>query len=369
MAKVIFKDVKKSFGKVEVIHNANLEIEDNEFTVFVGPSGCGKSTMLRLLSGLEDVTSGQIFIGDQDVTKLQPAKRKIAMVFQSYALYPHMTVYENIAFGLRITKYRKDEIHRRVMHAAEILQLNHLLDRQPKQLSGGQRQRVAIGRAIIRDPHVFLFDEPLSNLDASLRVQMRMQIAKLKEELKTTMIYVTHDQTEAMTLADKIVVLKDGNIEQVGKPLELYHHPRNKFVASFIGSPKMNFIEARISKIVGEEVTLDLPHDKNIVLPVSLPQGIKLEAGNTVDIGIRPEHITICDPKKALFTGDVQMVEHLGSEILAYVKIGWGQQVLVRLNGESIVKIGDHLTLCVEPNDCHLFDPKSELSFERHSKR
>ncbi len=369
MAKVIFKDVRKSFGKVEVIHNANLEIQDNEFTVFVGPSGCGKSTMLRMLAGLEDVTSGQIFIGDKDVTTLQPAKRKVAMVFQSYALYPHMTVYENIAFGLRITKYRKDEIHRRVTHAAEILQLNHLLDRQPKQLSGGQRQRVAIGRAIIRDPHVFLFDEPLSNLDASLRVQMRMQIAKLKKELETTMIYVTHDQTEAMTLADKIVVLKDGNIEQVGRPLELYHHPRNKFVASFIGSPKMNFIEGRISKIDGEKVTLGLPHDKSIVLPVSLPEGIKLKAGNTVDLGIRPEHITQCDVSKALFTGDVQVIEHLGSEILAYVKIGWGQQIVVRLDGESKVKVGDNLNLCVDPTDSHLFDPESGLSFERHSKQ
>lgn len=367
MAQVILKNVRKSFDKTEVLHNINLEIPDNEFTVFVGPSGCGKSTLLRLIAGLEDVSAGSLHIGDTDVTTLPPAKRGVSMVFQSYALYPHMTVYDNIAFGLRCTKYAREEIDRRVLQAAEILQLNHLLDRQPKQLSGGQRQRVAIGRAIVRDPKVFLFDEPLSNLDASLRVKMRMQIAKLKRELKTTMIYVTHDQTEAMTLADKIVVLSDGHVEQVGTPLELYHHPRNKFVAGFIGSPKMNFVEARIAALTKKTVALDLPHDNSIQLPVWLPEGLDLEKGSTVELGVRPEHVYVVPEEKgnALFTGSVQMIEHLGSEIYAYVRIGWGQTILVRLGGEQRIKVGDRLALAAAPNDCHLFDTKTGLSFER----
>ena len=367
MAQVILKNIRKSFDKTEVLHNINLEIPDNEFTVFVGPSGCGKSTLLRLIAGLEDVTDGSLHIGDMDVTTMQPAKRGVAMVFQSYALYPHMTVYDNIAFGLRCTKYARDEIDRRVLQASEILQLNHLLERQPKQLSGGQRQRVAIGRAIVRDPKVFLFDEPLSNLDASLRVKMRMQIAKLKRDLKTTMIYVTHDQTEAMTLADKIVVLNDGNVEQVGSPMTLYHHPCNKFVASFIGSPKMNFVEARIQSLTKKTVTLDLPHEKNMTLPVSLPEGLSLEKGSTVEVGVRPEHVFVVpeDSDQALFTGAVKMIEHLGSEIYAYVKIGWGQTILVRLGGEKRVKVGDRFALSAAPKDCHLFDTESGLSFER----
>lgn len=370
MAQVIFKDIKKSFDKTEVIHGINLEIPDNEFTVFVGPSGCGKSTLLRLIAGLEDITSGTLHIGDKDVTTLPPAKRGVSMVFQSYALYPHMTVYDNIAFGLRCTKYARDEIDRRVLQAAEILQLNHLLERQPKQLSGGQRQRVAIGRAIVRDPKVFLFDEPLSNLDASLRVKMRMQIAKLKRDLKTTMVYVTHDQTEAMTLADNIVVLNEGRIEQVGSPMELYHHPRNKFVASFIGSPKMNFVEARIAELSQKTAKLDLPHDNHITLPVSLPKDITLEKGSTVEVGVRPEHVFVVkNEKDALFTGSVKMLENLGSDIYAYVKIGWGQTILVRLEGEHRVEIGDRLALSADPKDCHLFDTKSGLSFERPPKK
>lgn len=366
MAQVVLKNVRKVFDKTEVIHNINLAIPDNEFTVFVGPSGCGKSTLLRLIAGLEDITEGSLHIGNTDVTTIPPAKRGVAMVFQSYALYPHMTVYENIAFGLRCSQYSRNEIEKRVLQASEILQLNHLLDRQPKQLSGGQRQRVAIGRAIVRDPKVFLFDEPLSNLDASLRVKMRMQIAKLKHDLKTTMIYVTHDQVEAMTLADRIVVLNEGTIEQVGTPMELYHHPRNKFVASFIGSPKMNFVEAHIASLADGNVTLDLPHDKRITLPVSLSEGIVLEEKGNVEVGVRPEHVFVVQKEEeALFTGDVTIVENLGSETYAYVKIGWGQTILVRLQGESRIKVGDSLALSAAPKDCHLFDTKTGLSFER----
>ena len=368
MGKVILTNVKKTFDKVEVLHNINLDIKKNEFTVFVGPSGCGKSTLLRLIAGLEDVTDGQIIIDDEDVTHLRPAKRGVAMVFQSYALYPHMTVYENMSFALRRTKYPKEEIHRRVIDAAEVLQVTHLLDRQPKQLSGGQRQRVAIGRAIIRDPRVFLFDEPLSNLDASLRVKMRMRIAKLKEKLHTTMIYVTHDQVEAMTLADKIVVMNAGNIEQVGTPLELYHHPRNKFVAGFIGSPKMNFIKVKVTGLKDDVVTLSLPYDRTMQLPVSLPKLMKdMGPGSSAELGIRPEHLVVCNAANALLTGQIQTVEHLGSEMYVYVKISDDQTILVRTTGEKIYKVGDTLHLRAVPSDCHLFHPKSELSFERFS--
>lgn len=368
MVQVVLKNVHKSFDKTDVIRNISLDIKDNEFTVFVGPSGCGKSTLLRLIAGLEDITSGSLWIGDTDVTFLPPAKRGVAMVFQSYALYPHMTVYENIAFGLRCSQYTRHEIEKRVLQAAEILQLGPLLMRHPKQLSGGQRQRVAIGRAIVRDPKVFLFDEPLSNLDASLRVTMRMQIAKLKHDLKTTMIYVTHDQTEAMTLADRIVVLRDGCVEQVGTPMELYHHPCNKFVASFIGSPQMNFVEARIASLLEKTVTLNLPHDKTITVPVSIPPHLILEPESSVEFGVRPEHLFLVDKEeKALFTGGIHLIENLGSDLYAYVKIGWGQTILVRLQGEANVKIGDRVALTAEPKDCHLFDTKTGLSFERAS--
>ena len=247
MSSIQLKNVKKSYGTTEVIHGVDLDIQDGEFVVFVGPSGCGKSTLLRLISGLEEITDGDLFIGDERVNDFKPKERGIAMVFQSYALYPHMTVYKNMAFGLKLGKTDKAEIDRRVRETAKILQLDHLLDRRPSELSGGQRQRVAIGRAIVRQPKVFLFDEPLSNLDAALRVQTRIEIANLHEDLKTTIIYVTHDQVEAMTLADKIVVLNGGNVEQVGAPLDLYNHPRNLFVAGFIGSPSMNFIKGEVT--------------------------------------------------------------------------------------------------------------------------
>ncbi len=371
MSKVQLSNVKKTFGKSEVIHGVNLEIANNEFTVFVGPSGCGKSTLLRLIAGLEDVTEGQIKIGGKDVTLMPPAKRKVAMVFQSYALYPHMTVYQNMSFALRRTKYKKEEIHKRVMDAAETLQVTHLLDRKPKQLSGGQRQRVAIGRAIIRDPDVFLFDEPLSNLDASLRVQMRMRIAKLKEKLHTTMIYVTHDQVEAMTLADKIVVLNGGQIEQAGPPLELYHHPLNKFVAGFIGSPKMNFIKVSIEKLENGVATVRLPFKEEhkgalLKLPVSLPKNMPtLNKGATAELGIRPEHLTISPEKGSLFTGHVQTIEHLGSEIYLYVKITEDQTLLVRVSGDQSYEIGGKVSLSANPQECHLFDEETGNSFDR----
>lgn len=368
MSKIILQNITKSFGKVEILHGIDLEISNNEFTVFVGPSGCGKSTLLRLIAGLEDVTTGNIFIGDTDVTNLAPAKRGVAMVFQSYALYPHMTVYENIAFGLKRTKYAKDVIHQRVMEATDILQIAPLLDRKPKQLSGGQRQRVAIGRAIVRDPKAFLFDEPLSNLDASLRIRMRMEITKLKSKLHTTTIYVTHDQVEAMTLADKIVVLQAGLVEQVGTPMNLYHHPRNKFVAGFIRSPKMNFVEVTISKVADSIVTLAMPNNKTLKLPVAIPESMgKIEAGSKAELGIRPEHLQICAEKSALFTGQVAMVEHLGSETYLYINVDAKQQVLLRVDRESTAKIGDTINVTASPRDCHLFHPESGLSFERHS--
>ena len=258
MADVDMRSVSKSFGDNEVIHSVDLQVEDNEFMVFVGPSGCGKSTLLRLIAGLEDVNQGEISIGGERVEHLPPAKRGIAMVFQSYALYPHMTVFENMSFGLRLAKAKKDFIQQRVQEAADVLQITELLQRKPKELSGGQRQRVAIGRAIVREPKVFLFDEPLSNLDAKLRVQMRIELTKLHQKLNATMIYVTHDQVEAMTMADKIVVLRDGYVEQIGRPLDLYHNPANLFVAGFIGSPAMNMMEGKISGISDKSLEVEL---------------------------------------------------------------------------------------------------------------
>lgn len=282
MSEIKLKNVVKSFGQVEVLHGVDIDIEDGEFVVFVGPSGCGKSTLLRLIAGLEEITSGDLHIGDRRVNDMPPVDRGIAMVFQSYALYPHMTVYKNMAFGLKMIDQGKDEIDKRVRNAAEILQLTELLDRKPAQLSGGQRQRVAIGRAIVRDPDVFLFDEPLSNLDAALRVQTRLEIAKLHQDLKNTVIYVTHDQVEAMTLADKIVVLHDGNVEQIGSPLELYHNPTNLFVAGFIGSPKMNFFDAKVTAITNGQVEIELPDGSKITLT---KEAASLGTGDTVSLG------------------------------------------------------------------------------------
>ena len=315
MGQIILRDVVKSFGDVEVIHPLDLEIEDGEFVVFVGPSGCGKSTLLRLIAGLEDLTSGTVEIDGRDMSGEPPAKRRLAMVFQSYALYPHMTVRKNIAFPLRMAKIDKAEINEKVENAARILNLTDYLNARPGQLSGGQRQRVAIGRAIVREPAAFLFDEPLSNLDAALRVNMRAEITDLHRQLDTTMIYVTHDQVEAMTMADKIVVLQSGVIEQVGAPLELYNNPRNRFVAGFIGSPKMNFIE-------GKDAAKHKAHA----------------------IGIRPEHIDVT-AKGGDWRGKVGIAEHLGSDTFIRVKVDGVGELTVRSPGDINVKYGDTVGL------------------------
>ena len=327
MGQIQLNQVSKSFGEVEVIRPLDLEIADGEFVVFVGPSGCGKSTLLRLIAGLEDVSSGRISIDGTDATALPPARRRLAMVFQSYALYPHMSVRKNIAFPLRMAGLGKDEQMRKVEAAARTLNLTDYLDRRPGQLSGGQRQRVAIGRAIVREPTAFLFDEPLSNLDAALRVNMRLEISELHQTLGTTMIYVTHDQVEAMTMADKIAVLRDGVIEQVGSPLDLYSAPRNRFVAGFIGSPRMNFIDGR--EAAGRDAH---------------------------SIGIRPEHLAI-SATEGDWQGTVGVAEHLGSDTYLYVQLADGRETLtVRADGEFDARHGDTVYLTPDPEKVHRFD-------------
>ncbi|WP_020593073.1 ABC transporter ATP-binding protein [Kiloniella laminariae] len=327
MGSIKLENVTKSFGDVAVIPPLNLEINEGEFVVFVGPSGCGKSTLLRLIAGLEDVSSGNIYIDGADATGIRPARRGLAMVFQSYALYPHMSVRNNIAFPLKMAGMAAAEIDRKVMGAAEVLNLTDYLKRRPGQLSGGQRQRVAIGRAIVREPKAFLFDEPLSNLDAALRVNMRLEISELHQKLKTTMVYVTHDQIEAMTMADKIVVLRKGVIEQVGTPLELYRNPANLFVASFIGSPKMNFLK-------GKEAAR---HDAHT-------------------IGIRPEHLSI-SRQEGLWKGTVGVAEHLGSDTFLYVTLADGSQVTVRAAGEVELSHGDSVYISAETDRIYRFGP------------
>ena len=327
MGQIELKQVTKSFGDVQVIPPLDLVIQDGEFTVFVGPSGCGKSTLLRVIAGLEDITSGHIEIDGKDATDLVPAKRGLAMVFQSYALYPHMSVRKNIAFPLRMAKMDQAEIDRRVNAAAEVLNLADYIDRRPGQLSGGQRQRVAIGRAIVREPSAFLFDEPLSNLDAALRVGMRMEISELHKKLATTMVYVTHDQVEAMTMADKIVVLRAGYIEQVGSPLELYRRPRNKFVAGFIGSPKMNFMEGAVAAENGAHT-----------------------------IGVRPEHIDVVE-SNGQWQGTVGVAEHLGSDTFFHIhNTGLTDTITVRAIGDVNLRHGDTIHLNPRMDEVHKFD-------------
>ncbi len=352
MAGLALRSVRKSFGEVEVIRGVDLDIADGEFCVFVGPSGCGKSTLLRMVAGLEEMSGGVIEIAGKDVSPLPPAKRGISMVFQSYALYPHMTVRENIAFGLKMAKTPRDEIVRRTDKAANLLQLTDYLDRRPAQLSGGQRQRVAIGRAIVREPDVFLFDEPLSNLDAALRVQMRIEIAKLHNDLKATMIYVTHDQVEAMTMADKIVVLNAGRIEQVGSPLELYHRPNNLFVATFIGSPKMNLMPGEVTDVSNGVATIVLQGGASINVET---HGATLPKGK-VTLGIRPEHIEIASAgAKNSVGGTVSLSEHLGGETMLYVETPALPQCVVKTDGLARQKIGEAVTLVLPSNVCHLF--------------
>ena len=346
---VELRKVVKRYGEVEVIHGIDLTIDPGEFTVFVGPSGCGKSTLLRMIAGLEPISGGDMMIDGQRMNDVPAAKRGIAMVFQSYALYPHMNVYQNLAFGLETAKLPKDEITKRVNQAAAILQIEPLLKRKPKQLSGGQRQRVAIGRAIVREPKIFLFDEPLSNLDAELRVQMRVEIAKLHNDLGNTMIYVTHDQVEAMTMADKIVVLQAGIIEQVGAPLELYNKPRNRFVAGFIGSPKMNFLEARID---GSDAT----STKLTAGGSSVVINRKLDATGSVTFGIRPEHIGITEGSGVpLADVKVDLVEQLGGQTMVYATATDGQSLTIVVDGQVEVAPGARLTAYVDPARYHVF--------------
>ncbi|MEQ9811484.1 MAG: sn-glycerol-3-phosphate ABC transporter ATP-binding protein UgpC [Azospirillaceae bacterium] len=352
MATVKLSDVKKAFGSVEIIKGVDLDIHDNEFVVFVGPSGCGKSTLLRLIAGLEDISSGELTIDGKRMNDTPPAERGIAMVFQSYALYPHMTVYENMAFGLKLAKFDKKVIDDKVREAARILQLEHLLQRKPKELSGGQRQRVAIGRSIVRDPKVFLFDEPLSNLDAALRVQMRIEIAKLHSDLDATMIYVTHDQVEAMTLADKIVVLQAGIVVQVGSPLELYYHPQNKFVAGFIGSPKMNFVPVEVAATDGTGVTVTLPGGNTLLVPVD-SRGVA--PGARLTLGVRPEHMSETGQGDATMPVQCVVVERLGGDTYGYVQSDGVELMTVQTDGTSRMKPGDRLDVGMRGATCHLF--------------
>ncbi len=351
--RVELRQVQKRFGEVEIIHGIDLTIEPGEFAVFVGPSGCGKSTLLRMIAGLEPISGGDLLIDGQRMNAVPAAKRGIAMVFQSYALYPHMSVYQNLAFGLETARLPKPEIEQRVRRAADILRIEPLLKRKPKQLSGGQRQRVAIGRAIVREPRIFLFDEPLSNLDAELRVQMRVEIAKLHKDLGNTMIYVTHDQVEAMTMADKIVVLRAGAIEQVGAPLDLYNAPRNLFVAGFIGSPQMNFLKARIETMDGFGTRL-IAGANTIALPRALKSG---KAGDDVTVGARPEHIQIVPGSGLPFAeAKVDLVEQLGGQTMLYATTSDGQAMIIAVDGQQKIALGTAITAHVDPARFHVFD-------------
>jgi len=353
MSAIQLKTVKKAYGNTEILHGIDIDIADGEFCVFVGPSGCGKSTLLRVIAGLEKISSGDLYIGGQRVNDLTPPERGIAMVFQSYALYPHMTVYKNMAFGLKMGKSNKDDIDRRVRKAAASLQLDHLLDRRPSQLSGGQRQRVAIGRAIVREPKVFLFDEPLSNLDAALRVQTRIEIANLHQDLKSTVVYVTHDQVEAMTLADKIVVLNQGNVAQIGSPLELYHYPQNLFVAGFIGSPKMNFVPGEISAINGQHLGVALADGAEQRLHVE-PGSV--QTGAKVTLGIRPEHLREDADGAVQLQGTVDLVERLGDVSYVYLHMSDGTHLTAATAGSSRTRAGEQITVSADAAAVHVFD-------------
>lgn len=359
MASLKLKDVRKSYGKVEVIKGVDIDIEDGEFVVFVGPSGCGKSTLLRMIAGLEDITSGTLEIDGKVVNDQAPKERGIAMVFQSYAIFPHMTVRENVAFGLTINKASKQEKDAKVAEAARILQMEHLLDRRPSQLSGGQRQRVAIGRAIVRDPKVFLFDEPLSNLDAALRMDMRMEIGKLHQDLKASMIYVTHDQVEAMTLADKIVVLKDGKVMQTGSPMELYHEPANLFVAGFLGAPSMNFLKVTVEAVAGDQITVRNPS----LDPVTVPsRGRVFSAGDTAILGVRPHYLEPANQTSAMLHGTVMLTERLGSETVVDVKLADGGKLIAALSEDKIYTQGEQLHFTFPPDMTHLFPEDAEAA-------
>jgi multiple sugar transport system ATP-binding protein len=351
MAVLELRGVRKAYGALDVIKGVDLKITDHEFVVFVGPSGCGKSTLLRMIAGLEEITEGDFFIDGVRANDVQPDKRQLAMVFQTYALYPHMTVAENMGFALKMAGRPKAEIAAKVAEATRILQLEKVLERRPKMLSGGQRQRVAIGRAIVRNPKAFLFDEPLSNLDAALRVQMRTELVKLHHDLAATMIYVTHDQVEAMTMADRIVVLNGGKVEQVGSPLELYHNPANRFVAGFIGSPAMNMVDAEIKANAGNVVTLALPGSMEIEIPAP---AVDAAPGTKVTLGLRPESLDLSAEGPLRGTADI--VEHLGSETLIYIKGAHAGPLIVKSVDFTAVKPGDAVAVSVRPDRTCLFD-------------
>ncbi|EHK2363530.1 TPA: sn-glycerol-3-phosphate ABC transporter ATP-binding protein UgpC [Clostridium perfringens] len=366
MANLSLKHIYKVYpGDVTAVKDFNLEIADKEFIVFVGPSGCGKSTTLRMIAGLEEISKGELYIGDRLVNEVEPKERDIAMVFQSYALYPHMTVYDNMAFGLKLRKVPKDEIDKKVKDAAKILDIEHLLDRKPKALSGGQRQRVALGRAIVREPKVFLMDEPLSNLDAKLRVQMRTEISKLHQRLQTTFIYVTHDQVEAMTMGTRIVVMKDGIVQQVDSPQEIYNNPANIFVAGFIGSPQMNFIDGTIKEEGGkyfacfQSEKIEMPMDKARLLKE------KGYVGKNVIIGVRPEHLDddqelVAANPTTVIKSKVEVTELMGAESYIYTKLG-DQNITVRVNGSTKLQNGQEAKFYVDANKIHIFDKETEL--------
>jgi ABC-type sugar transport system ATPase subunit len=356
VADIKIDTVNKYYGDVHVIKDVSLDIKSQSFTVLVGPSGCGKSTMLRMIAGLEDIHSGTISIDGQVVNDLPPKQRNIAMVFQSYAWYPHMTVFDNMAFGLKLEKRSKDEINDRVQEAARILQIEDYLHRKPKQLSGGQRQRVAIGRAITRKPKVFLFDEPLSNLDAALRVQMRVELAKLHDQLNATMIYVTHDQTEAMTLADDIVVLDEGIVSQNGSPMDLYASPNNLFVGGFIGSPKMNFISSKITSKSNDATEVDIMGASKMSIPKT---SASASEGDAVQLGIRPEHLTVNGGGDGTWESKVFVVEKLGSGTFLYLEKE-GEPLVVETDGDSNIKVGDTVKVGFDASRCHLFDSSKQ---------
>jgi multiple sugar transport system ATP-binding protein len=365
MATVSFDGVWKKYGEVVAVNDLNLGIEDGEFMVLVGPSGCGKTTSLRMIAGLEEITEGSLSIGDRVVNHVAPKDRDIAMVFQSYALYPHMTVYDNMAFGLKLRKTPKPEIERRVKEAAAMLSAENLLDRKPRELSGGQRQRVALGRAIVREPAVFLMDEPLSNLDAKLRVQTRAEIARLHQRLNTTTVYVTHDQVEAMTMGERIAVMSEARLQQVGSPQALYDHPDNRFVAGFIGSPSMNFLEVTAE---GSDDAITLKADGvDIPLPDRYKGSIKDHKGNKLIAGVRPEHLEVqSDGPTGTLSGNADVVEYLGNEELIHLSVG-GIDIVALVGSENRVKPGDDLALYVALDKVHLFDPESTLALDKES--
>ena len=352
MGSVKLRGVRKSYGSVEVIRGVDIDVADGEFVVFVGPSGCGKSTLLRMIAGLEDITAGTLEIDGVVVNDVEPSKRAIAMVFQTYAIFPHMTVRENVAFGLTIARAPKAEKAAKVAEAARILQMEHLLDRRPSELSGGQRQRVAIGRAIVRDPAVFLFDEPLSNLDAALRMDMRMEIGKLHQSLDASMIYVTHDQVEAMTLADRIVVLKDGAVMQVGTPMELYHEPANRFVAGFLGAPSMNFLAVEVTGVHDGAATVRNP----ALAPVRVAtKGRAIRAGDRAVLGVRPQYLAPVAPGDGMLRGTVELTERLGAETVVDVALDDGGTVIAALSEDRVLARATPIGLRFDPSQAHLF--------------